>query len=49
MSLFKEFWLFIKEEKKWWMLPLVFILLAVGSLIVFAETSVLAPLLYPFF
>jgi hypothetical protein len=48
-SLIKEFFLFIREEKKWWLIPLVAVLLLVGTLIVFAGSSPLAPFLYPLF
>jgi len=48
-SLLKEFFLFIKEEKKWWLIPLIAVLLIVGVLIVFAGSSPLAPFLYPLF
>lgn len=48
-SLMKEFFLFIKEEKKWWLIPLIAVLLVVGVLIVFAGSSPLAPFLYPLF
>ena len=48
-SLLREFVLFLKEEKKWWMIPLAVLLLAVGALLVFANTSILAPFMYPFF
>lgn len=48
-SLFKEFLLFVKHEKKWWMIPLISVLLIVGFLIVFASSSPLAPFLYPLF
>ena len=48
-SLIKEFFLFIKHEKKWWMIPLIMVLLVVGFLIVFASSSPLAPFLYPLF
>ena len=48
-SILKEFFLFIKHEKKWWMVPLIAVLLAVGLLIVFASSSPLAPFLYPLF
>ncbi len=48
-SLFKEFFAFIRHEKKWWMIPLVLVLLIVGSLILFASSSPLAPFLYPLF
>ena len=48
-SLVKEFFLFIKQEKKWWLIPLITVLLLVGALIVFAGSSPLAPFLYPLF
>ena len=35
-SIIKEFFLFIKHEKKWWLVPLISVLLLVGALIVFA-------------
>ena len=47
-QLFKEFLLFLRQEKKWWLVPLVVILLVLGALIVFTGGSVLAPLMYPF-
>jgi hypothetical protein len=48
-SLIREFLLFLKEEKIWWLIPLVVILLLLGALLIFAEKSVLAPFLYPLF
>ena len=48
-SLVREFILFLKEERKWWLIPLVAVLLAVGALLVFANSSVLAPFIYPLF
>lgn len=48
-SLVKEFMLFVKHEKKWWMIPLIAVLLVVGLMIVFASSSPLAPFLYPLF
>jgi len=48
-SLIKEFFLFIKQEKKWWLVPLIAVLLLVGALIVFAGSSPLAPFIYPLF
>jgi hypothetical protein len=47
-ALCKEFVLFLKQEKKWWLWPLVILLLVLGALILFSSTSVLAPLMYPF-
>ncbi len=48
-SLVREFFAFIRHEKKWWMIPLVMVLLIVGLLIVFAGSSPLAPFIYPLF
>ncbi len=49
-SLFREFLAFIVHEKKWWMIPLIAVLLLVAVLIVFASSSpLLAPFLYPLF
>jgi hypothetical protein len=48
-SLVREFFAFIKHEKKWWMIPLILVLLVVGALILFASSSPLAPFIYPLF
>lgn len=48
-QIFKEFLLFLRQEKKWWLFPLVFILLVLGVLLVFSAASPLAPFLYPLF
>jgi hypothetical protein len=48
-SLLREFFAFIRHEKKWWMIPLVIVLLIVGALILFASSSPLAPFVYPLF
>lgn len=49
MELIREFWLFLKVRKKWWLLPIVAVLLAVGALLVFAQGSALAPFIYTIF
>jgi len=46
-SLVKEFLLFLRQEKRWWLLPLVVVLLALGALMVISSGSVLSPFLYP--
>ena len=47
-SLIREFFDFIRQEKKYWMIPLLIILLAIGGLLVFASSSpILAPFIYP--
>ena len=45
-SLLREFLAFIREEKKWWLAPLVGVLLLLSALLVFAESSALGPFLY---
>ncbi len=48
-SLIGDFIAFIRHEKKWWLLPLVAVLLAIAALAVFASSSPLAPFLYTLF
>ena len=48
-SLIGEFWAFMKVRKKWWLLTLIVVMLLVGSLLVFAQGSVLAPFIYTIF
>jgi hypothetical protein len=48
-SLARELWWFMRERKKWWLAPIVFVMLAIGSLLVFAQGSVLAPFIYTIF
>ncbi len=49
MSLLAELWAFMKVRKKWWLLPLMLVLLGVGALLVFAQGSALAPFIYTIF
>jgi len=48
-TLLKEFWAFMRMEKKWWLGPLIVILLLMGVLIVLTEGSALAPFIYALF
>jgi hypothetical protein len=48
-SLLSELWSFMRVRKKWWLLPLVLVMLAVGLLIAFAQGSALAPFIYTIF
>ena len=48
-GIIRELWSFMKVRKKWWLLPIILILLLVGALLVFAQTSVLAPFIYTVF
>ncbi len=48
-SIVSEFWYFMKERKKWWLAPIIFILVLIGLLIVFTEGSAVAPFIYALF
>ena len=48
LSLIREFWLFLKENKKWWLLPIVIVLGLVGLLAVLGSTAA-APFIYTLF
>ena len=47
-ALLKELLLFLREEKKWWLVPLVLVLVALGALLVFGTSTGIAWALYPF-
>ncbi len=48
-SIVGELWQFMRERKKWWLGPIVFMLLALGLLLVFTQGSALAPFIYTLF
>jgi hypothetical protein len=49
VSLARELWMFMRVRKKWWLLPIIVVMFAVGTLLVFAQTSALAPFIYTIF
>ena len=49
LSLFKELWLFLKEGKRWWLGPLIVVLVLLGVVLVLAQGSALAPFIYALF
>jgi hypothetical protein len=49
VSIAAEFWQFLKVRKKYWLAPIVFIMLLVGALIILTEGSALAPFIYALF
>jgi NAD/NADP transhydrogenase beta subunit len=49
MSILKELFTFLKQEKKYWLWPLIIVLVLLGLLIVLAEGSALAPFIYSLF
>ncbi|MDH5560362.1 MAG: DUF5989 family protein [Deltaproteobacteria bacterium] len=40
---------FLKERKKFWLAPIVFMLVMLGALIIFTESSAIAPFIYALF
>ena len=44
-----EFWEFLRVRKRFWLLPIIMVLLLFSVLIVFTESSVLAPFIYALF
>jgi hypothetical protein len=49
ISIFKELWDFMKVRKKFWLAPIIIILLLLGLLILFTESSAVAPFIYALF
>ena len=49
LSIIAEFWQFIRVRKKYWLTPIIFMLLLLGLLIVLTEGSALAPFIYAIF
>jgi hypothetical protein len=46
---FSEFWQFLRQEKKYWLVPIVLVFLLFGLLIVFSQSSAVAPFIYTLF
>lgn len=49
MGLISELWGFMKVRKKFWLLPIIVVLVLLGALIVFTESSAVAPFIYALF
>lgn len=49
LSIISEFWDFLKIRKKWWLGPIVLMLLLLGALIILTEGSAIAPFIYTLF
>jgi hypothetical protein len=44
-----ELWSFMRERKKWWLLPVIIVMVIMGTLLIFAQGSALAPFIYTIF
>lgn len=49
LSIMLEFWEFLKYRKKYWLAPIVIMLLLLGALIILTEGSAVAPFIYTLF
>ena len=49
LSFLGEMWAFLRNRKKWWLTPIVLVLLLVGALLVVTQGSALAPFVYTIF
>lgn len=49
MEFLKDLWGFLKQRKKFWLLPFIVIVLLFGALMVFASGSAIAPFIYTLF
>jgi len=49
IEFFRDLWDFMRERKKFWLAPIVLVLLLLGALIVFSQGSAVAPFIYTLF
>ncbi len=49
LDLIAELWAFVRERRKYWMFPVLLILLILSGLLILSQTSALAPFIYTLF
>jgi len=49
LDLLKDLWSFMKQRKKFWLAPIILIMLLLGALLVLAQGSAIAPFIYTLF
>ena len=49
LRVLREFWEFLGQQKKYWITPIVVVLILFGLLLVFAQSSAVAPFIYTLF
>jgi len=45
----RELWEFLKVNKKWWLVPIIVLLVLIGALIIVGQSSVISPFIYTLF
>ncbi len=48
-SLLKELWIFMAARKKFWLLPVIMVLLTLGGMLILTQGSAIAPFIYTIF
>jgi len=48
-GLIGELWSFSKERKAWWLTPIIIMLVLIGILIIFGQSSAVSPFIYALF
>lgn len=48
-AILREFWDFLRTRKKWWLAPIIIMLLLLGILIFLTQSSAVAPFIYTLF
>ena len=49
IELLKDLWGFMRERKKFWLAPIIIVLLLIGTLLILAQGSAIAPFIYTLF
>lgn len=49
LELIKDLWAFMRERKKFWLAPILIVMILLGSLIILAQGSAVAPFIYTLF
>ena len=49
LNVLREFWQFLAQQKKYWVVPIVLVLVLFGVLLIFAQSSAVAPFIYTLF
>ncbi|HWR52058.1 MAG TPA: DUF5989 family protein [Bryobacteraceae bacterium] len=49
MSIISELWVFMRARKKFWLVPIVLMMLVFGTLLILAQSTAVAPFIYTIF
>jgi hypothetical protein len=49
LEFIKDLWSFMRERKKFWLAPIILVMVLLGALLVFAQGSAVAPFIYTLF